>query len=473
MRFGPVEHLFRTLRFQLTFWNTIAILVLVSAALWGVREGLRWILLNELDRLLAEDVEEVRLTIERYYPNTEQLHEELNIKALSHSDRRWYVRIFRTDGSLVWSSDNAPELHMPMIKEVKHGSYNRGSFRLLQRPITAAQAPPLVVRVGASRDAVDKDVWRLTEMILLAFAFIVVVAPLSGYWLAGRATSPLANILATTARLHPDNLSERLPLRGSGDELDQLSATMNGMLDRLAAHLEQQRAFIANAAHELRSPLAAMRTLVEVALERDRSPAEYRDLLADLVEECAALANLINHLLLLAEGDAGMLHASGEVRLDQLVSRAVDMFQGIAEQRGLELRAKIPGPATVRGNNVHLREVVHNLIDNALKFTPSGGSVTVEVSAPPRSDRVQLRVSDTGTGIAAEDLPYVFERFYRADKSRQRAQPTGGNGLGLSICQAIVKAYGGTISLASTVGQGTTVTVSLPAPSSALLVRAE
>lgn len=168
-----------------------------------------------------------------------------------------------------------------------------------------------------------------------------------------------------------------------------------------------------------------------------------------------------------------MLHASGEVQLDQLVSRAVDMFQGIAEQRGLELRAKIPGPATVRGNNVHLREVVHNLIDNALKFTPSGGSITVEVSAPPRSDQVQLRVSDTGTGIAPEDLPFVFERFYRADKSRQRAQPTGGNGLGLSICQAIVKAYGGTISLTSTVEEGTTVTVSLPAPASTHLLRAE
>jgi heavy metal sensor kinase len=463
MRFGRFEHLFRTLRFQLTFWNTVAILVLVSAALWGVREGLRWTLLREMDAMLADDIKEVYSAFERFYPDSEQIYDELNRKALSHSDRGWYVRVFQPDGSLVWSSTDAPELHIPMVKALNDGPYNRDNYRLLQRHIQAsAQAPALIVRVGAKRDLVDEDIWRLTEMILFAFAFIMVVAPLSGYWLAGRATSPLATILQTTSRLHPDNLGERLPLRGSGDELDQLSATINGMLDRLAAHLEQQRTFVANAAHELRSPLAAMRTSVEVALERDRSAAEYRDLLADLVQECAAQANLINHLLLLAEGDAGLLHGEEEVRLDELVRRAADMFQGIAEQRGIELTATIHGPVKVPGNKVHLREVVQNLIDNALKFTPSGGRVTIDLGLHPRSGQVQLRISDTGSGIPAEDLPFVFERFYRADKSRQRDQPTGGNGLGLSICQAIVQAYGGQIAISSSVGQGTTVTVSLP-----------
>ncbi|HEY7311668.1 MAG TPA: ATP-binding protein [Gemmataceae bacterium] len=464
MRFGPVKHLSRTLRFQLTFWNTIAILVLVAATLWGVREGLRWTLLNEMDKALAEDIKEVQFILKDSYGDLKEIIKELEGKAASHSARSWYVRIFHADGTPYWHNHDAPELHMPMVSVVQHGPYNRGEYRLLQRPIPAAgKAPAMVVRVGASRDMVDDDVWRLTEMILLAFAFILVMAPLGGYWLAGRATRPLANILHTTARLHPDNLNERLPVRGSGDELDQLSATMNGMLDRLATHLEQQRTFVANAAHELRSPLAAMRTSVEVALERDRSPAEYRDLLGEMVEECAGLANLINHLLLLAEGDAGLLHADSEVRLDELATRAVDMFHGIAEQRGLELRGKVTGSVLVGGNPVHLREVIHNLIDNALKFTPAGGSVTVEVGAPAGSQQALLRVSDTGAGIPTEDLPKVFERFYRADKSRQRAQPTGGNGLGLSICQAIVQSYGGRISLESELGRGTTVTVCLPA----------
>jgi signal transduction histidine kinase len=358
-----------------------------------------------------------------------------------------------------------------MSRAVKPGAYDRANYRLLQRSIPAGkQAPQLIVRVGVRRDRIDEDIWRLTEWMLTAFAIILVAAPLSGYWLAGRATRPLATILSTTGRLHPDNLSERLPLRGSGDELDQLSLTLNGMLDRLAVHLEQQRAFVANAAHELRSPLTAMRTSLEVALERERSPEEYRELFADIIEECTSLAILINQLLLLAEGDAGLLHADGEVRLDELVQRAADMFQGLAEQRGVSLHVQLPqaggtgvSPVVLRGNRVHLREVIHNLIDNALKYTPEGGDVSVEVNAPPGSPRVQMLVRDTGAGIPPEDLPNVFERFYRVDKSRQRDQPaSGGSGLGLSICQAIVQAYGGDISLASTLGKGTTVTVSLP-----------
>lgn len=463
MRFEPLKHLPRTLRFQLTFWNTIVILVLVACTLWGVREGLRWTLLNELDAMLIEDVKEVQLTIDGFGPNWDQLATELGPKVISNSDRGWFVRVFSPSGELLWSSENAPEVSVPMAQAIKVGAYNRENYRLLQRAIPAGKrSPPLIVRVGVRRDPVDEDVFRLTEMMLMAFAFILLAAPLSGYWLAGRATRPLATILQTTARLHPDNLSERLPLRGSGDELDQLSATMNGMLDGLAAHLEQQRSFVANAAHELRSPLTAMRTAIEVALERDRSAAEYRELLTDTIEECIGLGNLINHLLLLAEGDAGLLHADGEVRLDQLVQRSVDMFQGIAEQRGVTLIAEASKPVLVPGNRVHLREVIHNLVDNALKFTPSGGSVNVEVSAPPDAPGVQLRVCDTGSGIPADDLPKVFERFYRADKSRQRSQPIGGNGLGLSICQAIVHSYGGEINVASTLGKGTTVTVSLP-----------
>jgi two-component system, OmpR family, heavy metal sensor histidine kinase CusS len=462
MHYGPLRHLLRTLRFRLTFWNTIGILVLVSAALWGVREGLRWALLNELDAELAEDVNEAKLNIDAFWPLGDDFRSRIRPKVISHSDRGWFLHVYSTSDNFQWSSEGAPELSLSKARAARSGSYNWVNYRLLQRPIAAGkQAPALMVCVGVRRDPIDDDVWRLTEMMLMAFALILVVAPLSGYWLAGRATRPLATILQTTARLHPDNLNERLPLRGSGDELDQLSATMNGMLDRLAAHLEQQRIFVANAAHELRSPLTAMRTALEVALERERSPAEYRELCSDLVEECASLGNLINHLLLLAEGDAGLLHADGEVRLDELARRAADMFEGVAEQYGVCLQVKAPAAVAIRGNHVHLREVLHNLIDNALKFTPEGGSVSVEVNVTSDSQQARLRVHDTGAGIPPEDLPNVFERFYRADKSRQRERGRG-SGLGLSICQAIVHSYGGQISIDSTLGQGTTVTVTLP-----------
>lgn len=464
MHFGLLKHLPPALRFRLTFWNTIVILVLVGSALCGVRELVRWTLISELNDGLSEDVLDVQLTIDRFGLDWAQLAAELDPKVESNKDRAWFVRIYSSpDGELLWTSRDAPMLNVPKARAVKPGTYDRGNYHLMQQSIPAGKrTPPLIVRVGVLRNRVDEDVWRLTEWMLTAFAVILIAAPLSGYWLAGRATRPLATILHTTARLHPDNLSERLPLRGSGDELDQLSATLNGMLDRLAAHLEQQRVFVANAAHELRSPLTAMRTALEVTLERERSPAEYRELFADLIEECASLGNLIKHLLLLAEGDAGLLHADGQVRLDQLAQAATDMFQGIAEQRGITLQAHLPQAVAIRGNRVHLREVIHNLLDNALKFTPQGGEVSLEVRDGPGSTQAQLIVRDTGEGIPPEDLPNVFERFWRADKSRQRAQPGGGSGLGLSICQAIVHAYGGEIALVSTLGKGTTVTVTLP-----------
>ena len=464
MRFGPSKHFPRTLRFRLTFWNTIVILVLVGVVLGSVREGLAWTLLREFDRDLEMDAYEVGRRADNVWPDLEgKLTPLLRPTVVSHSARGWYVRIFDTQGKLHFSSEESPDLSLPAPATPQRESYDRGDYHVVQRYVPAGKnSPPLFVRVGVKRGEVEEDIWRLTEMMLVAYGFLLVMAPLFGYWLAGRATRPLAEILQTAARLHPEHLSERLPRSGNGDELDQLSATMNGMLDRLATYLEQQRTFVANAAHELRSPLTAMRTALEVTLERDRSLPEYRELLKDLVEECAGQANLINHLLLIAEGDAGLLQADGEVRLDELVHKAVDMFGGIAEQRGVRLQADVPSPLVVPGNRVHLREVILNLIDNALKFTPAGGSVSLEARPQPQEKQVQLFVRDTGIGIPSEDLPKVFERFYRADKSRQREQPKGGNGLGLSICRAIVQSYGGQITLTSTVGKGTTVTVTLP-----------
>ena len=227
----------------------------------------------------------------------------------------------------------------------------------------------------------------LTHILLVASVGIVVVAPLTGYWLAGRATRPLALIAQTASRARPGHLHERVPCGGSGDELDQLAGTFNGLLDRLATHLDRQRAFVANAAHELRSPLAALRASAEVALGQDRSPEEYRERLADIVEECDGLGVLVNQLLLLAEGEAGLVRTPKRFPLDRIAARVVAMFEGIAEMRGVSLAADLE-PVAVWGSDIHLRQVLSNLVDNALKFTPPGGSVRVRVA---RRGRPRLR----------------------------------------------------------------------------------
>ena len=456
---GRIRALLRSIRFRLTFWNTAALLGLHLVALVGIREGLRFTLDRELDNLLIGDAKEVEGLLADEKSNEESIKKGLDLRAFSHEERGWFGQIV-TDTGRVWLESRVPP-EVPLAGSPDRELYTVGNYRLIQRTTAARDDMRVTIRVGSSLDFVQEDVDRLTQMMLVAGGVILVVAPLLGYFQAGKMTNPLAQIVRTTATLRADRPGDRLTLRNTGDELDQLSATINGLLDRLAADLVRHRDFIANAAHELRSPLTALRTALDVAQERDRAPDEYRELLADLGEECAGLSKLVNQLLLLAEGEGGQLKpGEAVVRLDDVAARAVDMFRGVAEQFGVELRFVPPAPTPIRGEVSHVRQIVNNLIDNALKFTPPGGSVAVEVAADSGAGLAVLRVRDTGLGIAAADLPRVFDRFYRADRARRRER--AGSGLGLSICQVIVAAYGGEIAAESTPGRGSTFTVTLP-----------
>jgi heavy metal sensor kinase len=461
MRFGRAEGLFRfrTLRFQLAAWNAAVILVLVLGTSLAMRQGLSWVLHRELDAQLKEDLQEVGLILDRFWPDLAAVKEELDRKAVTHKAHVWFCRVFHPDGRQALVTVGAPPVLAPA--DVTSRPFSFDGNRILQ----ARRARPgegYLIRVGCNLDSVTDDVATLTRLLVVVAAAFLLAAPLSGWLLAGRATRPLAAILETAARARPGRLDERLPARGTGDELDQLAATLNNLLDRLAAHLDRQRAFVANAAHELRSPLAALRTSAEVALGQERSAEEYCDRLADIVEACDGLVALVNQLLLLAEGEAGLARSGAPVPLDRLAARTVEMFQGVAEQRDVGLTLEAGEPVWVPGRDTHLRQVISNLVDNALKFTPPGGGVRVAVRRASEQ-KATLEVSDTGAGIAGEDLPHVFERFYRADRSRRR-EGGGGSGLGLSICQALVTAHGGEIRLDSPgPGRGTTVTVTLPA----------
>lgn len=464
MRYDQLRSIFRSLRFRLSAWNTAAVLLIVIVTLVGVREAMRFTLMRENDLSLVDDTQEVMLAVEQFYPDEAEMFSEMERKAKAHVDRDLFVQLLNPRGEVIWYSGRPP-VHadaLPTKPEQPALSTVEG-FRVAARVITKQGLPPYTIRVGASLENIKIDLARLDRLIMAAGVMILFVAPLSGYFLAGRATRPLSRIITTAARLRPNHMEERLPLHGTGDELDQLSTTINRFLDLLGDYLARNREFVANAAHELRSPLAAVQSSVEVTLNSPRSVEEYLDTLGEIADECGQLRTLVNQLLLLAETDIERFPVDKHpVRFDRLLARSIEMFRGAAEERSIGLVARVHDQITIDGDPDRLRQVINNLIDNSLKFTPPGGQVLVSLQRDTERHQLVMRVSDTGMGISAGDLPHVFERFYRGDKSRQRENFASGNGLGLSICQSIVIAHGGTIEAESAEGCGATFVVRLP-----------
>jgi signal transduction histidine kinase len=469
MLFARLKDLFSTLRFRLMMWVTIVVLVMVVVTMVTVRAVVDRTLMLRFGEEVTGEADRVAAAVQEDYPSNKnrligKLQEQ--VKALSGREyiREWFVELYTSDGTLYWATSNIPlKLAPPVLDGPAADQIEVKSYRIVERRLVGQGAQELLVRCGCSRRPVEEDLELVDRIMFWSGLVTLLLAPIGGYALAGRATRPIAKIIATAANLQPSKLDERLPIRGTGDELDQLSRTINGMLDRIASYIERNRDFVANAAHELRSPLAAIRSTVEVALNRARTPDEYASLLTDVMEECTQLAGLVNLLLLLAEGDAGQIGARDQsVRLDKVVHEAADMFEGVAEAQGVSLIVGEIPPMVVPGGEHHVRQVVRNLIDNAIKFTPAPGEIHVSLGVQREQRRAWLQVRDSGIGIAADDLPRIFERFYRADKARSRESRRGGHGLGLSICQSIVTALGGEIAVDSRPGRGSTFNVWLP-----------
>lgn len=476
MFFEQLSSLFRTLRFRLMLWNATAVLLTGVAVMITLREGVRIALQAELDQVLLQDLQEVSLYFSEEQAALDwlRLEEELDRKARGHEFQGWFVQFFDGGGRTTWSSSGTPDLNLASIAASGRERTSREGYRLVLATMPGNDERGRRVCIGSSESFITRDMARIDRLTLLVGCAVLVMSPVGGYLLAGRATRPLAEIIATTAKLRPSEMSERLPLRDAGDELDHLALTINGLLDRLADYLQEKHDFLANAAHELRTPLAAIRSSVEVALSKGRTLDEYEELLAEMINECASLETLVNQLLLLAESDADRLRVSAErTSLTAVVKTAIDMFQPVAEFRGCRIEVHHLAECEVLGNRLHLRQVMNNLLDNAIKFTAARfndteesigakGLVRVALTIDAEQQQAEVVVSDNGIGIPATHLSRVFERFFRVDRTRSRGSAVGGTGLGLSICAAIIEAHHGKISVSSKDGEGTSFRFVLP-----------
>lgn len=329
-----------------------------------------------------------------------------------------------------------------------------GQVRVFTRPVMVEDRAVAVVQVSQSLAEILALQHFLLTAFLLGAPVLVAVAGFGGYLLASRALAPIDHITRTARRISAEDLSGRLNLPASSDEVGRLAATFDEMLARLDGAFRREKQFTHDAAHELRTPLAAMQSIIGVITERRRTAPEYQAALADLADETRQLSLLTEELLDLAKAEYPA-DLTDQVNLSTLVPDVVETLQPAAQAKGLTLACQVGAGQQLRGDTDALIRLLLNLIDNAIKYT-ADGQVTVAVDTEP--EHFRITVTDTGDGIVPEHREHVFERFYRAEEARS----TPGTGLGLAICAEIVRAHHGRIDVTSIPGTGSCFTVLLP-----------
>jgi heavy metal sensor kinase len=382
-----------------------------------------------------------------------------------HAEAEMAIYLFDPRGRLLDKVAGSSELppHADVVGAVQGGQsgYSTvGGLRLYSTGLRDNSGHLVgVVQVIQSLDSVTAELDQLLTLLLVATPFLLIVATAGGIFLAGRALRPIDRITSMAREIGAGNLTGRLGLAPRDDEVGRLAATFDGMLDRLERAFTQQRQFAADASHELRTPLTIIKGDLDVLLRRRRSPDDYEEVARAVDDEVTRLSLLVEDLLTLARADSGQAELAREfVYFDALVTDAAAGMRRLAEAKGLTLEARLEQDVAIIGDPARLRQLVLNLLGNAVKYTAEGGHITVTLGE--NAGWAILEVVDTGIGIASEDLPHIFDRFFRADKARARAE--GGTGLGLAIARWCAEAHGGRIEVDSHPGKGSVFRVWLP-----------
>jgi heavy metal sensor kinase len=453
----------RSLRFRLALWyfcSVTAIFVLAATGYWfAIRSGLN----TARDEGLRYRLIGLRAYLEGDGDNDPQV--ESRLKDIYHFGELYEV--FDDNGAVIAQSYRLslhkvpPQPPLDLGSEIRFESSGPSDFPLR----IAWQKVPIVGRtfiLGAADPQAKYEgvLTRFGSVLLMSTAVILLVATLCGVWLGRRALAPVARISDDARAITESNLSARLAVPDSRDELQQLSETLNEMLERIEQSFKRTKQFTADASHELRAPLTLIYTAAQYALRRPRTRDELVDSLKRILAESRRTAALIDELLLLARGDAGREPAQFEhADARALVRDAAEQAREMGATKGIHVNLVLGvEELPVRGSEVKLRRLLLILVDNAIKYTSSGGTVTV--SAETDDSTVTISVADTGVGISADDLSHIFERFWRADKVRSRE--VNGAGLGLPIARQIAEQNGARLDVRSEPGLGSVFTVSMP-----------
>lgn len=473
-----------SIRWRLQLWHGLMLLGVLCGFAYTAQR-LQWAQeIRRVDAELQQRVNELlglvgrppgpprgELSLEELFPLPEdawtptgpRAQQEKPLREWSSAAGGWFV-VWERSGAVLRASDTAaarrPRLQLAAGRPLTpHGATVTLADGEPGRELAAATPRGEIVLVGrpltAEAAAGRRTAWRLTGLV----GGVWLVGVLGGGWLTGRALRPIRTISETAAGISAGHLDNHIEVEAKETELGHLAAVLNATFARLRRAFDQQAQFTADAAHELRTPVSVMLSQTQLALQRERTPEEYRDTLATCRRSAERMNDLIESLLELAQLDADAAGLDKQpVNLADVAGESATLVEGLAVERGITLARQLEAAPCV-GDAGRLGQIVTNFLGNAIRHAPEGS--TVSVATGVTADRAWVRVADPGPGIAEEHLPHLFERFYRADPSRQRG--SGGAGLGLAICKAIAEAHGGSIQVESQPGAGSTFTLLLPA----------
>ncbi len=461
-----------TIRLRLVLWYSGAFalggFVLLLVVYFSFMRSLR----SEVDRMIEDEFDEWSALAAELYGDPDRLREEIGHEVRSEPRVLMAFRLHdtRSGADIVALPAEEPFLSLyaatrptkvPAAKtwrEVRVGDAG-APWRILEGPFDPAH-PDHAVQVAMEASRLEEIAAALRGRGLLVAAVLFLLATAGGWILAARSLRPIDEVAAELSRVESETLGQRLAVDGSRDEIARLRLAINRMLGRLQDAFDKQRHFIAAAAHELRSPLAALRCRLELAAAAPRAGLDPREVVAEIFGEVERLSSLVENLLLLARIDAGEgLPRLEAIDLATFLGELLEPFSLLADEKGVALSLDCPPGIALNGDPFLLRRLFGNLLDNAIRYTPRGGRVTVR--AVPRDDGAAVDVEDTGIGMGEETRSRLFDRFFRAGESRSRDE--GGAGLGLSIAKGAVDLHRGTIEFLSRPGEGTCARLWLPA----------
>jgi heavy metal sensor kinase len=468
----------RGLRFRLTLSYVLFFSVLLVVIGLAFRQTLKSQLEDDEKVALDADWGTARsyVSIKEFQPVWENVEDDSEAQQIEGRLKQ-VIFIADADGNLLSESDTyksfGPPDSLAQIKRVlalsRPDVYRRADadgvpYLIEAGVLTGEKRERYFLAVGRSLEGAENTVDRFTRYYFFALPGMIALSALLGWLIAGRAIRPLNLVAQAAQNITGSNLSLSIPRRGAGDELDHLIDSFNHMTARLHQSFEQIRRFSTDVSHELRTPLTAIRGQLEVAVFTAETPEQYREAVINALEDVEKLSSIVRALLLLSQAESGhVVLQKAPLDLAEIAADVVDQFQIPAEEKRLTLTANLDPGAFILADRTQVERLLSNLLSNAVKYTPTGGSVRVQTRLAENAEGwAELVVEDTGMGIAADDLPHIFDRFYRVRNAQ--TNQVQGLGLGLSFVAWIVEVHGGKIDVTSTTGEGTRFTIRLPTP---------